>query len=120
MPLNEIAKVKLIDWLKSAQDSAENDRFDQLSDRGRNLMAMGEIFTEDEEWSKELMSSGTILTYVSFLLRNYEDMKEEQQNKIKDKIIQYLNETSDSVISNNWLTFHKSIRNMLYDIYQLS
>lgn len=120
MPLNEIAKSKLIDWLKTSQEVAENDRFDQLSGTGRNIMAMAQIFTEDDEWSKELMSTGSMLTYINFLLRNYEDLNEEPQKKIKMKIIQYIDEAIKSIESNDWLTFHKSFRNMLFDINQLT
>jgi len=120
LPLNKIAKAKLNDWLRKAQESTENDRFDQFSDIGRNLMAMGEIFTEDEEWSKELVASGLLLTYTQFLLRNYEDINEELQKEIKDKIIHYLDKAINSIESNDWLVYHKSIRNTLYEIYQLT
>lgn len=119
MPLTEIAKTKVVDWFRKLRDLTENEDFMKFASRGRDFMAMGEIFTEDEEWAKELVSSGVIFNYLGFLCRNFEDFKEDLQNKIKEEIYKHIDEAIESTEENDWLKFHKSIRNMLYETYKL-
>jgi len=112
--------MKLVDWLKKAKDLAETGQIDQIAERGRSIIAMSEIFTEDDEWAKELMDSGVVLTYLAFTLRNYEDLKENTQNQVKETIGKYMDQAIDSVNLNDWLKFHKSFRNMLFELNQLA
>ena len=67
MPLNEIAQTKLIEWLNGLHKSAEEELLEKFGERGRNLIAMAQIFTEDEEWARELMSSGILINYLGFI-----------------------------------------------------
>jgi len=83
------------------------------------MSSMGNIFTEDEEWSRELVTSGMLFTFISFYLRNYEDLNEDIQFAIKKQLHEDVDIILSSIDKNDWLQFHKSIRDIVYNITQI-
>lgn len=119
MPLNSIAQDKLISWINSLKADTNEEKFDRFTLRGRDIMAMGEIFTEDSEWSEELVSSGLLLSFVGGTLnRDFNDKKDDEKEKIQTSLVKNLDDAIEATKKNNWLDFHKSIRTIVYVIYR--
>ena len=119
MPLNDIAIGRLKDWFSNLHGSIDNEMFTQITDLGRDISSMGQIFTEDDEWSKELVTSGLLLTLVPYFLRKYEDINEDIQNAVKKQLHEDVDIILNSIDKNDWLQFHKSIRDIVYNINQI-
>jgi hypothetical protein len=118
MPLSTIVQSKVKEWFKKLKNMIDSEDMLRFGAKARDLMAMGELFNEDDEWSQELVEAGVSLSYVGLvILRDFEDRADEDKEKIKSILDKHFDSTEDSIDKNDWLQFHKAIRKMLFDLH---
>jgi len=61
-----------------------------------------------------------LLSLTPFLLRNYEDINEDIQNIIKEQLHEDIAKILSCIDKNDWLQFHKSIRDTVYNLNQIT
>ena len=117
MPLNEIAKKKAEQFLLEMKDQSNKEQFMKIPDRGPTFSAMAEIFDEDEEWASELFTSGILISILSVYFES-DTMPDELKKDISFIINTNISNALGAVRSDDWLKFHKAIRNMIWEIYR--
>lgn len=122
MPLNPLAKPKIIEWFEKMPMELKNKEYYNIANHAQGLQSLSDIFTEDEEWAKELFDSSLILTnFAVSLIRRIgdESIPEEKLKKITELITKYLEPIKTSISSDNWLQYHKAVRDLGYELNKL-
>ncbi len=115
MPLNEIAKKKLTQQLNEMIKHSKQEDLAKIPSKSSLISSMGEIFDEDEEWAAELFSAGVLTAVLSVYFEN-ENLSDELKEKFSSLLVNYLSEAVDAISFDDWLKFHKSFRNLLWQV----
>lgn len=119
MPLNELAKKKLKQYLRELMKYAEEEDFTKIPNKSSLFSSMGEIFDEDEEWGAEIFASGILIAVLSVY---FEDNKlsDEVKKEYSAILKRNFSDAYDAVSNEDWLKYHKSFRNALWNINKSS
>jgi hypothetical protein len=120
MPLNPIIKPKLNEWFTEMKIAIQSGDVMSISSKTGSISTAGEIFTDDFEWAAELFVSGLELGFLVYLLRDWEDKSEEKKKAIIEIVSKQMDIAKESIEKENWLEYHKSIRNMMYEINKIT
>lgn len=118
MPLNEIAKKKMTQLLNKMIENSENEDFTKLPIKGSLISSMGEIFDEDEEWATELFEAGLITAVLAVYFED-KDFSDELKREISTILKKYYTNAISAISTDDWLQFHKSFRNILWQLNKI-
>lgn len=119
MPLNEIAKKKMTQYLNEMIENSENEDFTKLTAKGSLISSVGEIFDDDTEWASELFLAGMITAVLQVYLTD-KDFSDEVKSEISTILKRYYTDAISAISTDDWLKFHKTFRNSLWDMNKLS
>jgi len=80
------------------------------------ISAVGEIFKEDEEWSKELIQAAVQFAVIGSVTdsNRFRKISEERKKRFAGKFQEELSKARKAIDVDDWLQFHKAVREAIY------